>query len=370
MSRRSRDSVAERSRPSAWRRLRVWLRPPRRLRFAREGKYFVAITVGIGFGAINTGNNLLYLLLGWMMSVIIASGILSELSLRGLRVSRRPPARVFAGRPFLMGISLRNVKGRLPSFSIEIEDLVDDKPLDKKCYFLKLPAGRTQTTRYRHTFSRRGLYRFDGFRLSTKFPFALFRKSRDVESPGELLVFPAIHPVVPPPPSSQSGGEDARARLGRRGEFFGLREWREGDDARDVHWPSTARQGRLMVREFEEEAHRRATILLDNGLPEGAGEADREALERAISLAASMSAHYLGRAYAVRLVARGASVPSGAGPTQLTRVLRTLALLETVAPETPFAGVPDAGAENVLVARRGAAPRAVPAGVGRVLEAA
>ena len=54
-----------------WRR---WIRPPRRLQFTREGKYFVGITLGVGFAAINTGNNLLYLLLGMMLSLIIASG--------------------------------------------------------------------------------------------------------------------------------------------------------------------------------------------------------------------------------------------------------------------------------------------------------
>jgi uncharacterized protein (DUF58 family) len=346
---------------------RRWARY-RRLRVTREGKYFIGITIGIGFAAINTGNNLLYLLLGWMFSVIIASGILSEQSLRGLRVSRQPPAKVHAGRPFLMGISLKNGKGRLPSFSIEIEDLVGGKPLDKKCYFLKIPSGRVQTTSYRHTFARRGIYRFEGFRVSTKFPFALFRKSRDVEAAGEVIVYPAVYPVNVPLPGTQHGGEDARARLGRRGEFFGLREFREGDDRRDVHWRSSARQGRLMVREYEEESHRRATVLVDNALPDDATDDDKEALEKAISLAASLCASYLGRAYAVRLVARGAQVPAASGPQQLTRLLKALALLETAQPDTPFAAPADPGAENTLVARRGHAPRR-PAHVAHIMEA-
>jgi len=93
-------------------RLARLFRRSRRLRSTREGKYFIAITIGVGLAAINTGNNLLFLLLGWMCSVIIASGVLSELSLRGLVVMRVPPPRVFAGRPFLMGISLRNSKRR------------------------------------------------------------------------------------------------------------------------------------------------------------------------------------------------------------------------------------------------------------------
>ncbi len=355
-------------------RLRQLFRRSRRLRTTREGKYFLAITLGVGLAAVNTGNNLLFLLLGWMCSVILASGVLSELALRGLDVARHAPPRIFAGRPFLMGIALKNEKRRLPSFSIEIEDLVmsggTPKPIDKKCYFLKIPPSRTQSTSYRHTFPRRGLYTFDGFRISTKFPFALFRKSLDVDAEGQVVVFPSVHPVTPPPPSGQTGGEDARARTGRRGEFFGLRELRDGDDPRDIHWRSTAHKGRLMVREFEEEAQRRATILVENVLPEQASQADRDGLERAISLAASLASAYIARGYAVRLIARGADghVAAAPGPAQLARILRTLALLPTVGPDTPYAAVPDPRGENLLVARRGGAPRARPPGVARVME--
>src|ERR1700743_3004921 len=63
--------------------------PPRRLRFTREGKFFVGITLGVGFAAINTANNLLYLLLGMLLALIVVSGIMSELSLRDLTAVRR-----------------------------------------------------------------------------------------------------------------------------------------------------------------------------------------------------------------------------------------------------------------------------------------
>ena len=352
-----------------WERLRQAFRRRRRLKVSRDGKIFVAVTIVIGLAAVNTGNNLLFLLLGWMCSVIIASGILSESSLRGLVVTRQPPARIFAGRPFLMGIQLRNGKGRLPSFSIEIEDLVGGRPLDKKCYFLKVPAGRTQATSYRHTFPRRGLYKLDGVRVATKFPFALFRKSRDVDHASEVLVFPTVVPLPVPPPSTFGSGEEQRARIGRRGEFFGLREMRQGDDARDVHWRSSARQGRMMLREYEEEAHRRVSILVDNSLPANPDAADDDALEKAISLAASLAAAYLSRHFVVRLVARGTEIAAASGPAQLQRILRALALLPTVGEEVAFSGLPDPRGENLYVTRPGAAPAKRPTHVARVLEA-
>jgi uncharacterized protein (DUF58 family) len=342
----------------------------RRLRFTREGRTFVALTIGIGFAAINTGNNLLYLLLGWMMSSIIASGILSEQVLRRLKISRAAPPHLYAGRPFLMEVSVDNQKRRLPSFSLEVEDLEGHRPLDKRCFFLKVPAGKRQTTRYRHTFSRRGLHVLDGFRVSTRFPFALFKKSRDTRAASELLVYPALHPVQLPPAPTRQAGDDRAPRLGPQGDFFALRELRDGDDVRAVHWPSTARTGRVMVRELEEEAHRRATVMIDNALPALATAEQEAAFERAVSLAASLAHQYLERKFQVRLVARGGQeLPWGQGAAQRHRILRALALLPAVSDELPFAAGADPRGQTILVTRQGGRPPRPPAGA-RIIEAA
>ncbi|HEU0032216.1 MAG TPA: hypothetical protein VFQ53_16390, partial [Kofleriaceae bacterium] len=215
-----------------WARVRKKLRPPRRLRFTREGRIIVLLSIGIGFAAINTGNNLLYLLLAWLLSFIIASGVLSEMTLRRLTVERRPPPRIFAGEPFLMEVVIKNGKPKRASYSIEVEDLQGKTPIDKRCYFLKIPEAKSQRTSYRHTFVRRGLYTLTGYRIATKFPFALFRKSRDVDAPLEVLVYPARVPVPRPPPRAATRGDAVADKLGRRGEFFGLRERRVGDDRR------------------------------------------------------------------------------------------------------------------------------------------
>src|SRR5215467_3937886 len=155
---------------------RAWGRfPP-----TREGWWFLVATVVIGLGAVNAGLNLLFLVWGMMLFLILASGVLSELGLRGLEVRRAPPPAIHAGTPYLMGIGLTNRKRRLPSFSIEVEDLEAGRPIEKRCYFLKLPAGRLQETAYRNTMARRGRYRLSGFRLATKFPFGLVPRARTI----------------------------------------------------------------------------------------------------------------------------------------------------------------------------------------------
>jgi uncharacterized protein (DUF58 family) len=355
--------MATRAGPWPLSRVIAWwrgFRPPRRLSFTREGRIFVALSVGVGFAAVNTGNNLLYLLLGWLLSFIIASGVLSEMTLKRLSVERRPPPRVFAGEPFLMEVVIKNEKPKRASYSIEVEDLTGKTPLDKRCYFLKIPAGKSQRTSYRHTFVRRGLYTLTGYRIATKFPFALFRKSRDVDAPLDVLVVPARVTVPRPAPRTEARGEMTANRTGRRGEFFGLREHRSGDDRRDVHWRSSARSGRLLVREYEDEHAQRVVIGVDNALPDAvrdavtdgalppAVEAAVAAVERAISVAGSLAASYLEVGWTVELCARDCHVPAGVGRMQEARIARALALLPYVSDAVAFAALPPR-VESVLV---------------------
>src|SRR5260370_1323275 len=83
------------------------------------------------------------------------------------------------------------------------------------------PAGRPPRTRAGHTFGRRGLCTLTGDRVATKSPFALFRQSRDVDAPIEVLVCPARVVVPRPSPRTEARGEATANRTGRRGEFFG-----------------------------------------------------------------------------------------------------------------------------------------------------
>lgn len=301
----------------------------RRLRFTREGRYFVGLTLGVGFAAINTGNNLLYLVLGMMLSLIVVSGILSELTLKGLVVERSLPREVHVRSPYLTSIAVTNGKRRLASFSVQIEDLIEGHPLAKKCYFLKLPPGARQNTSYRSEFTRRGLYRYRGFHVATRFPFAFFVKTYAFEAPDELVVLPAINPVDVPEdvPVLRTGPRD-RPRRGAGRDFHGLRPHREGDDARDIHWKRSAREGRLVTREYETEAARRVGVRLETRVEAETGADVALALERAVDLAASLVVHHHRRGYDVTLALGSRRFRVAPDARGLLAALRALALLQ------------------------------------------
>src|ERR1700742_2697039 len=215
----------------------------RRLKFTREGKFFVGITLGVGFAAINTANNLLYLLLGMLLALIVVSGIMSELSLRDLTVVRRLPLRAQVGRPHLVEIEVFNHKGKVPSYAIEVEDLRAGQPADKRCFFLKISPKSAQVAAYRRTPARRGRDRHVGFRIATRFPFGLFEKSREVPAEGELIIYPAVDPVrlALEEPGRTAGGSSALGR-GFGDEILSLRAMRDGDDPRDIYWRKSVEQ--------------------------------------------------------------------------------------------------------------------------------
>ena len=86
--------------------MRVFRRPTtRKFRLSREGRVFLFVTIGVGFAAVNTANNLLYLLLGLLLSLLLVSGVLSDLALWKLKMRRRVPARLFAGAKTIIEVA-------------------------------------------------------------------------------------------------------------------------------------------------------------------------------------------------------------------------------------------------------------------------
>jgi uncharacterized protein (DUF58 family) len=305
------------------------IRPPRKLKFTREGKFFVGITFGVGFAALNTANNLLYLLLGMLLALIVVSGVMSELSLRELTVVRRLPLRAQVGRAHLVEIEVFNHKRRVPSYAIEVEDLRAGQPADKRCFFLKISPKSAQVAAYRRTPLRRGRDVHVGFRIATRFPFGLFEKSREVPAEGELVIYPAVDPVqLPPSGAGRHPGHDSSLGRGHGEDFLGLRMLREGEDPRDVHWRKTAAVGQLVALERAREARPDIVLQLDVVKPYGALEDWDIAFERRIRDVASRAVAHLKRGDWVTIRTSTGQVvrcdrSSGADP-----ILRFLALLE------------------------------------------
>jgi uncharacterized protein (DUF58 family) len=308
------------------------------LKFTREGKFFVGITLGVGFAAINTANNLLYLLLGLLLSLIVVSGVMSELSLQGLTVVRRLPMRSQVGRPHLVEIEVFNHKSRVPSYAIEVEDLRSRQPADKRCFFLKISPKSAQVAAYRRTPLRRGRDVHVGFRIATRFPFGLFEKSREVTAPGELVIYPAVDPVHLPP--AQGGRVPGATHVVGRGhgeEFLGLKVMRAGDDPRDVHWRKSAAVGQLVMRERARETRPDVVLTLDTVRPPDPPDDWSTIFERRVRETASRAIAHLKRGDCVAVRTTSGAIARTSQLTGADPLLRYLALIE---PQGHESGLP------------------------------
>lgn len=304
-------------------RLMHLLPPPRRLSFTPEGTRFVVVTLAIGVAAINTGNNLLYLILAMMLSLIIISGILSEISLRMVEIKRFLPREAFAGEPFLVKITARNGKRLLSSISLTFHDHLDEGGLAGSQYFLKLLPDGKAVESYRFTINERGVHVFQGGRLSTRYPFGLFLKSREAAVGDEMLIFPRIIDVRDLLLESGVDEGELESRIKGRGtDLYGLRGYVLGDDRRAIHWKTSAKLSKLYIREFAREDVRKVLLLLDDCILPGS----EELLEKGVTITASLASHFLHKGYEVGLVTSREEIPLGIGMAHLFSILRVLAL--------------------------------------------
>lgn len=323
-------------------------RIPVRLRVTRGGAVFMGGAVAIGLAAINTGGNLLYLLVGAMMGFIAVSGWLSERVIWGVAVQALPPRAVTAGAPTRVAYEIRNRNKRTPTYAVELET-----PDGGRGFTPVIEPGHAAIVRTPRTFPRRGVVPLERVVVSTSFPFGFFVKERTVRIGGEVVVWPRRDRPVRETLSGE-GGARARALAvgsdaGARGEFRGLREYRPGDDPRDVHWRSTARLGEPVVREYERDSAPSTWLCLDLRGPED------DAAEAAAEIAATLADRAVARGERVALVTADTLVAPGLGRPQLERILDALARA-AFRPDAPAVRPPVDPARCVLVTRgRGAA---------------
>ncbi|HEX9191821.1 MAG TPA: DUF58 domain-containing protein [Candidatus Deferrimicrobiaceae bacterium] len=230
------------------------LRPPRRLRITREGKAFLLLTLGVGIAAVNTGNNLLYLALSANLALVTLSGFLSEWTLRRISLALAPASDPFAGSEALLVASCSATGKRFPGLSLAASARVQGSDLSFR--FPDVPPGGSVSRVVRFLPASRGRVGAIPAALSTRFPFALFEKSVDMDLPAGWAVYPC------PAPSGEwrrilldSSTEEDPRNAGRAGAFpRGAREHLPADPVRDIHWKATARAGRWMVKEREGES--------------------------------------------------------------------------------------------------------------------
>jgi uncharacterized protein (DUF58 family) len=252
-----------------------------RYRITRGGLLFTLAVLLVAAAAGMSTNNLMYLILATMISTMLVSGFISRLCLAGLELDLMLPEHISAGRPARAKLFVRNLKGWMPSFSIQVTGVPEralaalgraaepSAILTMPVYFPVIPGGAMLEESVDVKFDRRGAQRQNSFVFTTRFPFGFLDKIARVTLPREVLVYPSIEP--------QAGfaellsaivGEIETHMVGLGRDFYRIRPYEAYESARHLDWKASAHTGDLQIREFAREQERAVEIFLDRDVPE------------------------------------------------------------------------------------------------------
>lgn len=311
-------------------------------RLTREGWIYIGGIVLVSLAAINTGNNLLFLILACLISSILMSGILSSVTLAGVEMRLSLPEHIFAGQSVRASLELKNEKLTLPSFSLRVEGVAKKgQPaaalLSTPVYFPYIPRKQAVKQSVPLLFPHRGAYRQEAFRIVTRFPFGFLQKARRLDLLSEALVYPSIEAIpefIELLPGIQ-GAIESIAK-GRGHDLYALRDYLPTDSARHVHWKASARSGSLMVREFAREDDYRVLLVFDphsSAAQPDATSADTNRFEQAVTYCAALAWTFRERNALLEYRSEGADVPLAPASENVFTILRHLALVRPLPPD-------------------------------------
>jgi uncharacterized protein (DUF58 family) len=225
------------------------------------------------------------------------------------------PRLVSAGQPAHVTLRLTN-EGRAPTGVLLLEDHVPYALGTRPRFVLEgIGQGWRRQVSYQLRSDVRGHYEIGPMTIRVTDPFGLVELGRAFHTSAPLTITPR---TVSLPDiglgGAWTGSGDNRPRSFATGsaEDVTVREYRQGDDLRRVHWRSSARLGELMVRREEQPWQSRATVVLDNRETSHRGQGAASSLETAVSAAASVALHLTRRGFMVRLVTASGEEPSTA----------------------------------------------------------
>jgi len=288
--------------------------------------------------ALSTGWNAVWVLVYSLGLLVAGSALWANWNVSGLELRRRHRVpRVQVGDTFVEQAILEPTSGPgqwWPRLWLELHDS-SDFPGHHLDGVMSLGPLAHKVWELRSTCTRRGRFSLGPVWVTSGDPFGIFRASRRLTEGTTIVVYPR---AVPLPRFGRVPGELPGGSLqGVRVPFStpnvsSVREYRPGDAFNRIHWPTTARTSRLMVREFELDPTADVWIVLDLNADVHAGTGLESTEEYAVTAAASLARHLLDQGRAVGLVSQTATLPADRGPRQVERILEVLALVRGSSP--------------------------------------
>jgi uncharacterized protein (DUF58 family) len=276
--------------------------------FSLTGLIYCTMMLFMGLAAIKSQANLLFGVFGLMIGYLLVSAMICRLVLMRLKVRRGIPESAAVGQPATIQYSFLNAKRIWPSLSVCLAELEGAEAFTQQphVYLLHVAAGKTATVPITVIPKRRGSHKLTSFQISTSFPFGFVKRALTGRCDDSILIYPAIGEVSPRLLamclSAERGGANMKPRRNGTDEFYGVKEFRPGDNPRWIYWKRSARTGELVSREMVQISPPKLLILVDSFI-ETPTPAEHATVERAIAMAASLASRAMESGMAVGLCA-------------------------------------------------------------------
>jgi uncharacterized protein (DUF58 family) len=275
------------------------------------------MTLLLGFGAVNTGNNLLYLLVSALLGFMAISGLLGHWNLKNIQVTLEPPDEIYAGVETLMRVRLHNRHRLLPVFLLDVYFAAQTSSTG---HLPLLKKGKWESVGVPVTFSARGRHQHQHLTISSTFPINFFIRRRVLELSQDIIVFP--RPLV----CRQQGTVDQAQRAGvlenqtkgTDGDISRIGNYQGSEPLKMIHWKLSARHDSLKIKELSSLQH--LPVQIDPLTLPGVG------LEQQLSCAAYLINDLTRRNRPVGLKLGSVTIPPALGPGHKLRLLKELAL--------------------------------------------
>lgn len=315
------------------------------LRFTREGLIFILLSLAIGAAAVNTGNNVLYLIFSLMLGLIVVSGMISRRMLSNLEAAVDFPDRIFAGAQTVSYVSLKNKKKAVPSFGIRITFGMGMFP-EVSRYFFYVRPGTAVNGFATSIFAKRGVYKLSEVQLQTRFPFSFFLKI--VRQPLEktIRVYPQVFRLPDDMISQFTDGMLSESPYrGDSAQLLHLRDYSPLDSRKRIHWKASAKNEKLLVKELQKE-HGRDLYVYFDCYPDG--KSKQKLQESGLSLLASLAFIIKEKGLRAKFCFPDAAFSLHNGETAIYRLLDYLSEIRTERPSSVQYEVPS-GADSVIL---------------------
>ncbi len=266
----------------------------------RQGAMCLVILVALLTGSMIGRSNMLMLVFTMVAGPFVVNGWIIFSMLKRLGVERRVPKRTMAGEPAVVELTLKNGKRFLSNWLMSAADNIENSTerLNTGVLFSRVPAHSQRTGNYQVRLMQRGTYRFGPVHVTTRFPLGLVERGLLFDLRDEILVHPRLGRLSSSWKREHLLAADlVQQRQLRRGafddEFHRIREYRWGDNPRAIHWRTSARHSQLMVRQYRQSRDRDLVLILDLWAPSKPTSQERERVELAMSLAATICIEHM-----------------------------------------------------------------------------